>query len=86
MRVYVNDTSLTNFWGNFFLHFFADELNYRHFGEIEDGVDMRGEVALLSRNVKIAGSMKRGCPAENGNCDNKLWSLDTYGGHIKVNL
>ncbi|XP_053383836.1 cell surface hyaluronidase-like [Mercenaria mercenaria] len=60
------------------------ELNYRHFGEIESGVDMRGEVALLSRNIKISGVMQRGCPEENENCDNKPKHTDTYGGHIKI--
>lgn len=43
---------------------------FTHFGEIVNGVDMRGEVALLSRNIKI-----RGAPAANSK---------TLGGHIKV--
>lgn len=43
---------------------------FTHFGEIVNGVDMRGEVALLSRNIKI-----RGAPATNSK---------TLGGHIKV--
>ena len=58
------------------------ELYYRHFGEIEDRVDMRGEVALLTRNIKIQGVMSPECPSENGDfCD---IGYDTYGGHIKV--
>lgn len=57
-------------------------LDYRHFGEIEDGVDMRAEVALLTRNVKIEGVMSRGCPANNENCENV--DFDTYGAHTKV--
>ncbi|KAL4232333.1 hypothetical protein ACF0H5_009904 [Mactra antiquata] len=61
------------------------EFDYRHFGEIEDGVDMRGEVALLTRNVKIQGDQQRGCPAENSNCDEKDTKfIDTHGGHLKV--
>ena len=59
------------------------ELEYRHFGEIESGVDMRGEVALLTRNIKIEGEMQHGCPKENKNCD-KYKDIDTYGGHMKV--
>lgn len=43
---------------------------FAHFGEMVNGVDMRGEVALLSRNIKI-----RGAPATNSK---------TLGGHIKV--
>ncbi|XP_060567854.1 cell migration-inducing and hyaluronan-binding protein-like [Ruditapes philippinarum] len=62
----------------------SNELQYRHFGEIESGVDMRGEVALLSRNIKISGVQKRGCPAENGYCDVVPRHTDAYGGHIKI--
>ncbi|XP_062580731.1 protein DDB_G0287365-like [Saccostrea cucullata] len=43
---------------------------FSHFGQMVNGVDMRGEVALLSRNIKI-----RGAPASNSK---------TLGGHIKV--
>ncbi|XP_061169000.1 protein DDB_G0287365-like [Saccostrea echinata] len=43
---------------------------FAHFGQMVNGVDMRGEVALLSRNIKI-----RGAPAANSK---------TLGGHIKV--
>ncbi|XP_056006549.1 cell surface hyaluronidase-like isoform X1 [Ostrea edulis] len=43
---------------------------FAHFGEMVNGVDMRGEVALLSRNIKI-----RGAPATNSK---------TLGGHIKL--
>ncbi|XP_048756053.2 protein DDB_G0287365-like isoform X2 [Ostrea edulis] len=46
------------------------EPKFTHFGEIINGVDMRGEVALLTRNIKI-----RGAPASNSK---------TLGGHIKV--
>lgn len=46
------------------------ELKYTHYGGIYKGVDMRAEVGLLTRNVKIYGKMKD----EN----------DTYGGNIKA--
>ena len=43
---------------------------------------MRGEVALLTRNIKIGGVMSPGCPEENENC--KEFKHDTYGAHTKV--
>jgi hypothetical protein len=46
-------------------------LKHTHFGEIYKNVDMRGEVALLTRNVLI--------DAEDA------VNSTTYGGHIKVN-
>ena len=46
------------------------DLRYSHYGEIYKTVDMRGEVGLITRNIKIHGQMKD----EN----------DTYGGHIKA--
>jgi len=35
---------------------FAEPLEYMHFGEITFGVDERGEVGMLSRNIKIQAS------------------------------
>ncbi|MGX7896496.1 G8 domain-containing protein [Tsuneonella sp. HG222] len=35
---------------------FAEPLKYMHFGEITFGVDERGEVAMISRNIKIQAS------------------------------
>jgi hypothetical protein len=55
-----------------------------YFVAIESGVDMRGEVALLTRNIKISGVQQRGCPAENGDCNLNPKEIDVYGGHIKV--
>ncbi|KAJ8300467.1 hypothetical protein KUTeg_021986 [Tegillarca granosa] len=43
---------------------------------------MRGEVALLSRNIIIEGKVEKECPPENGNC--KEYNYDTFGGHIKA--
>lgn len=56
---------------------------YNHVGEIIDGVDMRAEVALLSRNILIYGEMENSCY---GNNMCQFYSHDTYGGHIKVCL
>ncbi|XP_063397144.1 cell migration-inducing and hyaluronan-binding protein-like [Mytilus trossulus] len=48
----------------------TEPLKFTHYGNIYKGVDMRGEVGLLSRNVKF---------------DSKEASTsDFYGGHIKV--
>ncbi|XP_069120731.1 cell surface hyaluronidase-like [Argopecten irradians] len=55
---------------------------HMHYGDIELNVDMRGEVALLSRNILIEGAMKNFCPLENENCD--TYKYDTFGGHVKV--
>lgn len=54
---------------------------YNHVGEIIDGVDMRAEVALLSRNILIYGEMESSCY---GNNMCQFFSHDTYGGHIKI--
>lgn len=58
------------------------EVQYEHFGEIIDRVDMRGEVALLSRNIVIEGEIEDKCVPSNGNCDKE--PTDTFGGQIKV--
>ncbi|KAA8592395.1 hypothetical protein FQN60_017850 [Etheostoma spectabile] len=54
---------------------------YNHVGEIIDGIDMRAEVALLSRNIFIYGEMESSCYGDNV-C--QFYNQDTYGGHIKI--
>ncbi|XP_074525918.1 cell surface hyaluronidase [Halichoeres trimaculatus] len=54
---------------------------YNHVGEILDGVDMRAEVALLSRNILINGEMENSCY---GNNKCQFYNHDTFGGHIKI--
>uniref|UniRef100_A0A665X555 hyaluronoglucosaminidase n=1 Tax=Echeneis naucrates TaxID=173247 RepID=A0A665X555_ECHNA len=54
---------------------------YHHVGEIIDGVDMRAEVALLSKNILIYGEMEKACY---GNNKCQFYNHDTYGGHIKI--
>ncbi|XP_035659371.1 cell surface hyaluronidase-like [Branchiostoma floridae] len=54
---------------------------YMHFGEISDGVDLRGEVGLLSRNIKIQGEVESRCYGDNF-C--QFFDYDTFGGHFKV--
>uniref|UniRef100_A0A3B4AE25 hyaluronoglucosaminidase n=1 Tax=Periophthalmus magnuspinnatus TaxID=409849 RepID=A0A3B4AE25_9GOBI len=53
---------------------------YNHVGEILDGIDMRAEVALLSRNIIIYGEMENVCYGDNL-C--QFFNHDTFGGHIK---
>ncbi|XP_033758561.1 cell surface hyaluronidase-like [Pecten maximus] len=55
---------------------------FMHFGEIDTNIDMRGEVALLSRNIIIEGAVNSFCPSVNENC--KTYNYDTFGGHIKA--
>ncbi|XP_030647265.1 cell surface hyaluronidase [Chanos chanos] len=54
---------------------------FTHMGEIVNGVDMRAEVALLSRNILIHGEMENSCYGKNW-C--QFFNYDTFGGHIKI--
>uniref|UniRef100_A0AAY4CTU2 G8 domain-containing protein n=1 Tax=Denticeps clupeoides TaxID=299321 RepID=A0AAY4CTU2_9TELE len=54
---------------------------FTHVGEVLDGVDMRAEVALLSRNILIHGEMENSCYGNNW-C--QFFNHDTFGGHIKI--
>ncbi|XP_032805803.2 cell surface hyaluronidase CEMIP2 isoform X2 [Petromyzon marinus] len=54
---------------------------FTHVGEVVDGVDMRAEVGLLTRNVVVQGEMEPSCYGDNA-C--RFFSFDTFGGHIKV--
>lgn len=57
------------------------KVRFMHIGEEVDGVDMRAEVALLSRNIMVHGEMQPGCY---GNEACKFFKFDTFGGHLKV--
>lgn len=58
---------------------------YLHIGEEIDGVDMRAEVGLLTRNIVIMGEMEDRCyPYTNHTCS--FFDFDTFGGHIKVGV
>ncbi|KAK2853368.1 hypothetical protein Q5P01_006029 [Channa striata] len=52
-----------------------------HMGEEVDGVDMRAEVGLLSRNILLRGEMEPSCYGTEA-C--KFFDFDTFGGHMKV--
>ncbi|XP_019639731.1 PREDICTED: transmembrane protein 2-like [Branchiostoma belcheri] len=57
------------------------QAKYNHFGEVTDDVDLRGEVGLLTRNVKFQGSVEDSCYGDNF-C--QFFDYDTYGGHLKI--
>ncbi|XP_034884957.1 cell surface hyaluronidase isoform X2 [Mirounga leonina] len=54
---------------------------FLHMGEITDGVDMRAEVGILTRNVVIQGEMEDSCYAGN-QC--QFFDYDTFGGHVMI--
>uniref|UniRef100_A0A452HPS2 hyaluronoglucosaminidase n=1 Tax=Gopherus agassizii TaxID=38772 RepID=A0A452HPS2_9SAUR len=54
---------------------------YLHVGEVVDGIDMRAEVGLLTRNILIQGEMEDSCYGQN-QC--QFFSYDTFGGQIKI--
>uniref|UniRef100_A0A669PCX9 hyaluronoglucosaminidase n=1 Tax=Phasianus colchicus TaxID=9054 RepID=A0A669PCX9_PHACC len=58
---------------------------YLHVGEVIDGVDMRAEVGLLSRNVVIMGEMEGQCYEYSSKLCS-FFDFDTFGGHIKIGL
>ncbi|CAH1246602.1 TMEM2 [Branchiostoma lanceolatum] len=57
------------------------EVQYNHFGEISDDVDLRGEVGLLTRNIRFQGEVEDSCYGDNF-C--QFFDYDTYGGHVKI--
>eukprot|EP00058_Branchiostoma_floridae_P009247 XP_002594735.1 hypothetical protein BRAFLDRAFT_81185 [Branchiostoma floridae] len=59
----------------------SGEIRFMHFGEISDEVDLRGEVGLLTRNIKFQGEVEDGCYGDN-KC--QFFDFDTYGGHLKI--
>ncbi|KAI8515657.1 hypothetical protein Bbelb_064700 [Branchiostoma belcheri] len=56
-------------------------VQYNHFGEVSDGVDLRGEVGLLTRNIRFQGEMEDSCYGDNF-C--QFFDYDTYGGHLRI--
>uniref|UniRef100_A0A8C5M5N0 Hyaluronoglucosaminidase n=1 Tax=Leptobrachium leishanense TaxID=445787 RepID=A0A8C5M5N0_9ANUR len=54
---------------------------YMHIGEVVDGIDMRAEVGLLTRNIVIRGEMEDSCYGHN-HC--QFFNFDTFGGQIKI--
>uniref|UniRef100_A0A2K6K1L2 hyaluronoglucosaminidase n=1 Tax=Rhinopithecus bieti TaxID=61621 RepID=A0A2K6K1L2_RHIBE len=54
---------------------------FLHMGEIIDGVDMRAEVGILTRNIVIQGEVEDSCYAEN-QC--QFFDYDTFGGHVMI--
>ena len=58
-------------------------MQYTHFGEIYNGVDMRAEVGLLTRNILIHGEMGDVCEQDELN-DCEDIDFDNFGGHTKA--
>ncbi|XP_043228310.1 cell surface hyaluronidase-like [Amphibalanus amphitrite] len=54
---------------------------YTHWGEVTDGVDMRAEVGILTRNVKIRGEVADKCY---GGKVCERYNYDTFGGQIRI--
>ncbi|XP_032556470.1 cell migration-inducing and hyaluronan-binding protein isoform X1 [Chiroxiphia lanceolata] len=63
----------------------AGKATYLHIGEVIDGVDMRAEVGLLSRNVMVMGEMEGQCYEYSSKLCS-FFDFDTFGGHIKIAL
>lgn len=61
----------------------AGKAKYLHVGEVLDGVDMRAEVGMLTRNILIMGEMEDHCYGNNA-CE--FFDFDTFGGHLKVGI
>ncbi|XP_041376680.1 cell surface hyaluronidase-like [Gigantopelta aegis] len=64
------------------------EAEYMHYGQITFGVDERAEVALLTRNILVKGTLEKECyVTDNDPKDAELcgfFNEDTFGGHFKV--
>uniref|UniRef100_A0A8B9NQ25 hyaluronoglucosaminidase n=1 Tax=Apteryx owenii TaxID=8824 RepID=A0A8B9NQ25_APTOW len=54
---------------------------FPHMGEVIDGVDMRAEVGVLTRNILIKGETENKCYHEK---ECQFFNYDTFGGHIKI--
>ncbi|XP_010133200.1 PREDICTED: transmembrane protein 2 isoform X2 [Buceros rhinoceros silvestris] len=54
---------------------------FPHVGEVIDGVDMRAEVGVLTRNILIKGETENTCYRE---AECQFFNYDTFGGHIKI--
>ncbi|XP_013049967.3 cell surface hyaluronidase CEMIP2 [Anser cygnoides] len=54
---------------------------FPHVGEVIDGVDMRAEVGVLTRNILIKGETEKTCYREK---ECQFFNYDTFGGHIKI--
>ncbi|XP_072444263.1 cell surface hyaluronidase isoform X1 [Chiloscyllium punctatum] len=58
-----------------------EKAQFLHVGEIMDGIDMRAEVGILTRNIVIEGEMENSCYGDNW-C--QFFKHDTFGGHVKI--
>lgn len=76
---------MANLFPSFFFplknSFWTENPQFPHVGEIIDGVDMRAEVGVLTRNILIKGETENTCYREK---ECQFFNYDTFGGHIKV--
>lgn len=56
-------------------------VKYNHYGGHYKGIDMRAEVGILTRNVRVRGDMEPHCYGQNW-C--QYFTYDTFGGHLMV--
>jgi len=67
---------------------FKGDIKYMHFGEVYEGVDMRAEVGLLTRNILIRGEMGDECQPEDESGDElnecQDFDFDNFGGHTRA--
>uniref|UniRef100_A0A8D0BB02 hyaluronoglucosaminidase n=1 Tax=Salvator merianae TaxID=96440 RepID=A0A8D0BB02_SALMN len=63
----------------------AGKATYLHTGEEIDGIDMRAEVGLLSRNIMVMGELEKRCYSYKSDLCS-FFDFDTFGGHIKIGL
>nr|XP_005989659.1 PREDICTED: cell migration-inducing and hyaluronan-binding protein [Latimeria chalumnae] len=61
----------------------AGKAKYLHIGEEVDGIDMKAEAGVLTRNILIMGEMEDQCY---GNNMCTFFDFDTFGGHIKMGI
>ncbi|KAF2071779.1 hypothetical protein CYY_006907 [Polysphondylium violaceum] len=57
-------------------------LKYLHWGSITKGVDERGEVGILTRNIVIQGKLGQNCINQEIVC--RFLPFDNFGGHIMI--
>ena len=62
---------------------FLGDLQYTHFGETFETIEMRAEVGLLTRNILIHGEMGDSCIDQDTD-DCKSMGIDNFGGHTKA--
>ena len=58
------------------------ELQYTHYSDIYETIEMRAEVGLLTRNILIRGETGGTCSDDSAAC--QAMGFDNFGGHTKA--